>query len=61
MMPLSCAHCGGELRPTAITAAGATYACPCGRTTWTKLVEGKITYTDAEGKAFDPQPVREEL
>jgi len=47
-MQLSCAHCGGELRPTAITAAGATYACPCGRTTWTQLAEGKLDVAPKE-------------
>jgi hypothetical protein len=41
-MQLSCALCGGVLRPTAITAEGATYACPCGRTTWTQLNKGKL-------------------
>lgn len=39
---MHCALCGGELKVTAITAAGVTKACPCGRTTWTQLTAGKL-------------------
>lgn len=41
-MTLYCAFCGGGLRPVAITAAGSTEACPCGRTTLTRLAGGKL-------------------
>lgn len=41
-MKLYCAACGGECRIVSLTDAGASYACPCGRTTWTQSTEGKL-------------------
>jgi hypothetical protein len=41
-MPLHCAHCGGAVSPISITAEGASFSCPCGRTTYTQLAQGKL-------------------
>lgn len=41
-MALACALCGGELRPTSITAEGMAQACPCGRTQIVTLNQGKL-------------------
>ena len=45
-----CRACGGEPSPTAITSEGVAYACPCGRTTWTQLAQGKLDVMSEKGK-----------
>lgn len=47
--------CGGPLRPVSITAEGSAFACPCGRTTWTILTDGKLDYGIVrDSKLTDP-------
>lgn len=48
-MTTTMAHCGvclSELRVTAMTAAGVTMKCDCGRTTMTRLAEGELPMSE---------------